>query len=111
MRRVLGLSVGAVVSGVVAALCCAGPVLAVVGGAGAVALASIVEPYRNVFLLLAVVSLSAGFAIMRRDEHSSCEPGATCASPAQRRRARRFLIRGMIVTFLAATYPFWSVWF
>jgi mercuric ion transport protein len=111
MRRVLGLGAGAVVSGIAAALCCAGPLLAVVGGAGAVALASVVEPYRNVFLLVAAGSLSAGFAIVRRDERNSRVPGASCASGTQRRWARRLLILGTIVTILAASYPFWSVWF
>jgi hypothetical protein len=66
MRRVLGLSAGAAVSGVAAALCCAGPLLA---------------------------------------------PGASCASGTQRRWACRLLILGTTVTILAASYPFWSVWF
>jgi len=73
-------------AGVLASLCCLGPlvlVLAGVGGAWASMLTSL-EPYRLVFLAAAAVAL--GFAWRRIHRPAAvCAPGEACALPAARR--------------------------
>ncbi|MEX2180882.1 MAG: mercuric transporter MerT family protein [Gemmatimonadaceae bacterium] len=106
--RVAGTSSGAVVAGFVSALCCAGPLFAAAGAGGAVAFASVIEPYRPVFLGLAFGSLAGGAWLVRREERRACEPGTPCASPRERRRARRLLVVATIVTLAAAAFPYWG---
>jgi mercuric ion transport protein len=73
-------------AGVLASLCCVGPlvlVLAGVGGAWASLLMTF-EPYSVVFLAVAAVALAFAWRRIHRPA-TACAPGEACAAPAVRR--------------------------
>jgi len=79
--------VGSVVAGLAASVCCIGPVVAAVIGAGTLGAASAqFEPYRPWFLGLTVVLLGAAFATTYRRQGAPCSEGS-CA-PASERQDR-----------------------
>ena len=74
------------VGGVLAAICCVGPlvlVLAGIGGAWASTL-TMFEPYRLIFLAAAAVALAFAWRRIYRPA-AECAPGEACAVPAVRR--------------------------
>lgn len=107
---VLGSAAGAVGAAVVAilgTLCCAGPaVVAVIGAGGALAAARL-EPYRPYFLAASAVMLAFGFWRAYRPARAG-QAGAACALRTGR------LVRGILwcsalVTLASALAPrFWS---
>jgi mercuric ion transport protein len=105
-------SAAAATSGVLAAigsaLCCVGPLVAVVLGVSGAGLASTFEPLRPFFLVGAAASLGWGWVTVKREEHLACEPGRPCASPVARRRMKRWLIVATLLVLVLATFPLWS---
>lgn len=74
---------GAIAAALAASLCCTGPLLFVIVGAGAFGAASAFEPLRPYMLSAAVLLLAYGFyrAYFRRDARAAdCAPGTSCAS-------------------------------
>ena len=71
---------GAVMAGLIASLCCLGPLLFAGLGLGAFGLAGIFAAARPYLLVLATLLLAFGFyrAYFRREQ--ACEPGETCAT-------------------------------
>lgn len=90
------------------ALCCAGPLIAVLFGLSGAGFAATFEPLRPFFIAATVAGLGSGFFIVHREERKACEPGKPCASPVVRRRMKQLL---WIATFIAIpfmTFPWWS---
>jgi len=112
MPSPLGKTVLAAGAGLAAAagsaLCCAGPLVAVFLGLSGAGLAATFEPLRPYFVAGTVVSLGAGFALLQREERRACAPGAMCASPAARRRMKRWLWTATIIAVPLVTFPWWS---
>lgn len=90
------------------ALCCAGPLLAVVLGMGSAAFAATLEPLRPFFVAGTVLALGAGFVLLRREDRLACDPGTPCAAPAVRRRMRRALWTATALAIPLLTFPWWS---
>ncbi len=107
---------GALLAGGVAALlastCCLGPlVLITLGFSGAwIANLTALEPYRPVFMGMAVVALFFAWRRLWRPA-SACAPGEFCAIP-QARRGYRFLFGVVVVLVLIAFgFPYVAHWF
>ena len=99
---------GSVIAAAAASVCCIGPVVAAVFGAGALGAASLrVEPYRPWFLGVTTVLLGVGFASAYRRE-PECVDG-TC-TPSSRRTARLVLWIAVVVVILLATFPYYMKW-
>lgn len=102
---VIGSSLGAITSGLVAAattFCCAGPaVFAVIGTSGVLAAARL-EPYRIYFILASVALLGIGFWLAYRPKGGCIgEPCATTS--AKITRALRWI--AALVTVAAIVLP------
>lgn len=106
-KTFLATGVG-VAAAVGSALCCAGPLVAVFLGLSGAGLATTFEPLRPYFVAGAVLSLGAGFAVLRREERNACEPDRLCASPRVRRRMRWALWIATAIAIPLLTFPWWS---
>jgi mercuric ion transport protein len=108
MGRTILAGLGAVGAAIGSALCCAGPLVAVMLGLSGAGLAATFEPLRPYFVAGAVGFLALGFVAVQREEKKACEPGKPCASPIVRRRMKRALWVATVVVALFATFPWWS---
>lgn len=102
--------IASVVAAFGASVCCVGPVVFSIFGAGALGVASTrFEPLRPVFLGLTGVFLVASFYMTYRRGPVDCEPGETCR-PASNRAAKVFLWIATIVVVLLVTFPYYVNW-
>ena len=100
--------VASVVVAAAASVCCIGPVVAAVLGAGALGAASTrFEPYRPWFLGLTMILLGVGFVSAYRLE-PECADG-TC-TPSSRRTAKIVLWTAVVLVILLATFPYYMKW-
>ena len=99
--------VGGVVAAAGSALCCAGPVVAVMLGVSGAGLSRF-EPFRPYFLGATALFLVFGFVLLDRDERNACEPGKPCADPGVRRRMKVTLWIATGIAVLFATFPSWQ---
>ncbi len=101
---------GAMGTAFVASLCCIGPVLGVLVGAGAAgAMASRLQPLRPVFLALTVACLGFGFYTVYRPGAVACDADGHC-HPDANRRAKALLWTAVFVAALFIAFP-WYVKF
>jgi mercuric ion transport protein len=110
MRKPILAAAGGVTAAVASALCCAGPLVAVMLGLSGAGLAATFEPMRPFFLLGAAASLGGGFAWLRREDQAACEPGKPCADPRVRRRMRVLLWVATALALAFGSFPWWSPW-
>lgn len=99
--------VGGVAAAAGSALCCAGPVVAVILGVSGAGLSQS-EPFRPYFLGATALFLVLGFVLLDREERKACEPGKPCADPAVRRRMKVTLWIATGIAVLFATFPSWQ---
>lgn len=99
---------GAVLAGVIASLCCLGPLLFAVLGLGAFGAAGIFATARPYLLVLAVLLLAFGFyrAYFRRDK--ACEPGEVCATKPTSRMGRIGLWIASLAVLAFALSPYYA---
>jgi len=99
---------GAVMAGLVASLCCLGPLLFAVLGLGAFGLAGIFAAARPYLLVLAVLLLAFGFyrAYFRRDQ--ACAPGEACATKPTSRLGRVGLWVASVAVLAFALSPYYA---
>ena len=83
---------GGLLAGIAASLCCVGPlVLLLLGFGGAwVSNLTVLEPYRPIFISIALIALSIAYLrIYRQKPEQSCEQGKICAKPKTNLRLRK----------------------
>jgi mercuric ion transport protein len=97
---------GGVVAAVGSAICCAGPIVAVLLGVSGAGLSRF-EPFSPYFLGATAFFLVLGFWLLDREERAACEPGKPCADPAARRRMKVVLWIATAVAVVVATSPRW----
>jgi len=107
-RKTLLLGAGGVSAALASALCCAGPLIAVVAGVSGAGVAAAVEPLRPWFLGATAVFLLIGFWMVDREERKACEPGRPCADPRMRRRMKVMLWVATAIAVIFATFPSWQ---
>jgi mercuric ion transport protein len=110
MEKSVGAGVAAVGAAFASALCCAGPLIAVLLGVSGAGIAATFEPLRPWFLAGTGAFLLVGHVGLKREEARECEPGAACADPHVRRRRKAVLWIATVLAIVFATYPTWSGW-
>jgi mercuric ion transport protein len=108
MGKTVLAALGAVGAAIGSALCCVGPLVAVALGVSGAGLAATFEPLRPYFIGATALLLGLGFVMLRREEGKACTSGAVCASPAVRRRMKRWLWVATAIAIPALTFPWWS---
>ncbi|MFQ5537224.1 MAG: mercuric transporter MerT family protein [Gemmatimonadota bacterium] len=106
--KAMGPGVGGVLAAGASALCCAGPVLAVLVGVSGAGFSATFEPLRPWFLGLTGVFLLLGFWLLDREERKACEPGKVCADPKVRKRMKVMLWGATVMSVIFATFPYWQ---
>lgn len=99
------LTIGAIAA-ILASTCCLGPlILLMVGVSGAwIGRLTLLEPYRPLFLGVAVLSLVlAGRRIFAPP--TRCAPGEVCALPATRRWYRILFVVVAVLVLIGFAYP------
>ena len=98
---------GATLAAIGATACCAGPLVLLSLGIGGAWIGSLtaLEPYRPIFILLAVLFMT--FAYRRLFIAAACEPGQTCAVPTVAKRQKIIFWVVLVVVALLAS----SSWF
>jgi len=86
--------------------CCVFPVAFSFLGAGGLAFATALMPYRPYFIVLTVVFLCAGFYFAYRPLQVSCEPGTACVTPRNRRLQRASLWVIAVLTLALIAFPY-----
>jgi mercuric ion transport protein len=86
--------------------CCVFPVAFSFLGAGGLAFAMELLPYRPYFVALALVFLGAGFYFAYRPQAMQCAPGTTCVTPKSRRLQRVSLWVVTILTLALLAFPY-----
>ncbi|GIW46913.1 MAG: hypothetical protein KatS3mg078_0790 [Deltaproteobacteria bacterium] len=96
-------AIGAMVSGLLASICCIGPLVFVVLGLGGAALFSKLEQYRLPFALASFSLLALGFFFAYRNG-GECSQGSDCAVNPRRRRFTRIVL--WVAAILVAVFIF-----
>ncbi len=99
---------GAILSGILASLCCVGPfVLVMLGASGAwVGKLRVFEPYRPLFILLTISFLGAGYYSVYKKPKEACMPGSLCAVPQTKKAGKIMLWIVTIIVFFLLILPY-----
>ena len=97
---------------ILASTCCLGPlVLITLGFSGAwIANLTVLEPYRPVFIGVALVMLLVAWRRIWRPS-TVCAPGEVCASPLVRRSYRALYSAVGVLVAIALAFPYVAPWF
>ncbi len=98
---------GAVMAGLVASLCCLGPLLFAALGLGAFGLAGIFAPARPYLLVLAVLLLAFGFYRAYFRHEQACGPSEACATKPTSRLGRVGLWIASVAVLAFALSPYY----
>jgi mercuric ion transport protein len=100
-------------AGILGSLCCVGPLIAVSLGLGGAVAGTLVafEPYRPLFVAIALAALGySGWKIYRRSA-AACAPGQVCAVPAVNRIYRAVFWVVTLAVLLLLASPYYLPWF
>jgi len=86
--------------------CCIFPVAFSFLGAGGLAFAMSLMPYRSYFIALTLLFLCGGFYFAYRPEKVGCAPGTACGSPRSRKlqRVSLWVVTALTLILLAIPY-------
>jgi mercuric ion transport protein len=101
---------GSVIGGILASVCCIGPlVLALLGISGA-AFARSFEPLRPYFLVATYALLAGAFYSTYRPAPKECGPGEACEMPGTNLLGKVMLWIATVVVVLTTAFPWYSVY-
>jgi copper chaperone CopZ len=99
---------GSLITGLLASICCLGPLVLGAVGLGSIGFASALAPLRPWFLGLTGLLVAFGFYLAYRPVRTECAPGEACAAPVSRRGQRMVLWCVTVLAVALATYPSWG---
>jgi mercuric ion transport protein len=103
--------IGSVIAAAAASICCLGPIVLSVAGAGALgAAATGLEPLRPILLAASMTLLGLAFHFTYRSANAGCEADGTCA-PSSRRATKMTLWVATLIIVLLAAFPYYVEWF
>ncbi len=109
-------SIGGIIAAFLASLCCIGPVLfaALGGGVGATGMLASTAgflkafvPYRPFFIVVALVTIGAGFYLVYRKPKAACTPESSCADSRTGSKSVVFLWLATLLTLFFVLSPYW----
>ncbi len=86
--------------------CCVFPVAFSFLGAGGLAFAMALMPYRPYFVAFTIAFLAVGFYFAYRPEKEECAPGMACATPKSRKLQRLSLWTVTVLTLALIAFPY-----
>ena len=104
-----GATAGSLISALLSFLplsCCVFPVAFSFLGAGGIAFAMSLMPYRAYFIALTLLFLGGGFYFAYRPEKAVCAPGTACGSPRSRKLQRVSLWVVTVLTLILLAFPY-----
>lgn len=105
MQKTILSSAGSIVAAVVASLCCVGPALVAIIGAGSLSAFAAFEKYRPYFIGLTAVLLGAAFCFTYRKREVKCEDGS-CKIADAGKWSKIGVWSATIIAALAVSYPY-----
>lgn len=103
------LEIGTALAAIAASACCVGPLLLLslgIGGAWMSTLASM-ESVRPLFIVLTLVFIGLGYRKLYVPP-DSCETGAACALPVDKRKQRMIFWTGSVLALLLLSFPWYA---
>lgn len=104
MNKTALTSLGSVLSALLASLCCIGPVVFALIGAGSLGFAAAFEPYRPYLLALTVLFLGTAFYFTYRKREIQCE-GGTCKVESAGKWHKPFLWFAATIAVIFMFFP------
>ncbi len=101
---------GSVIGGILASLCCIGPLVFALLGISGAAFAQRFEPLRPYLLVATYALLGGAFYSAYRPAKAECAPGEACEMPRASRVGKVMLWIAAVVVLLATTFPMYSVY-
>lgn len=97
---------------ILASACCLGPLVLITLGVsgGWISNLTLLEPYRPVFIGVALVALFFAYRRIWRPA-AACEPGQVCALPHVRRRYKALFWLVVALVIAALGFPLVAPWF
>src|SRR5216683_181831 len=96
---------GSVIGGILASLCCIGPLVFALLGISGAAFAQRFEPLRPYFLVATYALLGGAFYSTYRPAQTECGPGAACEMPRTNRVGKIVLWIAAVVVLLTTAFP------
>lgn len=101
---------GSVIGGILASVCCIGPLVFALLGISGAAFAQRFEPLRPYFLVATYALLAGAFYSTYRPAPRECGPGEACEMPRTNRLGKAMLWIAAVIVLLATTFPMYSVY-
>ena len=95
-------------SGIVASVCCIGPLVFSMLGLSGAAMAHRFAPLRPYFLVLTYAVLGAAFFWTYRPQAQVCQPGESCEMPRSNRPGKLMLWGALIVVLLTTAFTWYA---
>lgn len=104
------LATGGIVGAILASSCCILPLVLISFGVSGAWIGNLtaLEPYKPVFITIAVVFLGAGFWHVYFKKPKPCEDGSYCAKPQSSRNTKIALWLATIAVLCALTIDYWA---
>lgn len=101
---------GGLLAGLLASACCVGPLaLVMLGVSGAwIASLTLLEPFRWVFVGVALAFMALAWRRIYRAPAAACEPGSVCALPQASRLYRILFWVVSAIVLLALAFPYFA---
>jgi len=108
-QKISLLATGSLMSAVLSFLpltCCLVPLAFAFLGAGTLAFATKLIPYRPYFILFSFLCLGLGFYFSYRPQEEVCANGEACAKPTSRKITRLMLWIAAVLTIALVLFPY-----
>lgn len=104
---------GAVITSILASLCCVAPFVLISMGITGAWIGSLraFEPYRPIFILFIIGFLTAGFYQVYWKKAEACEPGSLCAVPQTKKTSKIMLWGATFFAVFLMILPYLIGWF
>lgn len=104
------LATGGIIGALLASSCCILPLVLISLGVSGAWIGSLtaLEPYKPIFVGVAVIFLAGGFWHVYFKKPEPCEDGTICARPESSRITKAALWLASILVMLALTIDFWA---
>jgi mercuric ion transport protein len=101
---------GSVIGGILASVCCIGPLVFALLGISGAAVAQRFEPLRPYLLVATYALLGGAFYSTYRPAKAECGPGGACEMPRASRTGKVMLWIAGAVVLLTTAFPWYSVY-